>query len=566
MSNILCTLKERGEAPHWLDDAGFRTLQNGYLLFGESPKDAYKRISRAVANRLKKSEIENKVFEYCWNNWIGLSTPIMSNMGTERGMPISCNSFHVGDNLDNILQKAHELGVLSKYGAGVGMYLGDLRGRGSSVRGTGGVSDGIVSWAKIYDSVVQSVSQGATRRGAGAVYLPIDHIDIHEFLSMRRPTGDLSKRCLNLNHGVCISGDFMNRICNGDAQARSLWAEILTSRMETGEPYLFFSDNVNKQTPQLFKDQGLQIVTSNLCSEIFLPTDSDHTFVCCLLSMNLARWDEWKDTDAVQIAVYILDAVLTEYIEKASKINGFQCAVRFAEKSRAIGVGAMGWHSLLQSKMIPFDSFDAMMLNSQIFRKIRSDAELATAKLAEDYGEPEWCKGYGRRNATVIAVAPTVSNSTISGGISPGIEPFAANIFVQKSAKGVFIRKNKELEKLLESKNKNTDEVWNQISKDNGSILGLNFLSEEEKQVFLTAREINQFAIIKQAAQRQQWIDQGQSVNLFFGKNSSAKYIHEVHLEAWKLGLKSLYYCRAEAIIRADLASRQKDECAACEA
>jgi ribonucleoside-diphosphate reductase alpha chain len=477
----------------------------------------------------------------------------------------NCNSNHVADSLTSILKKNVELGVLSKYGAGVGIYLGDLRSRGSVVKGTGGISDGVIAWARIYDATIHSVSQGATRRGAGAVYLPVDHGDIDEFLPMRRPVGDLNKRCLNLNHGVCLPDDFMHRAIDGDKRARHLWKEILQTRMETGEPYLFFTDNVNRQAPECFQKNGLKISTSNICTEIFLPTDQDHTFVCCLLSLNVARWDEWKNSTVVQTATKILDAVLTEYIDKAKHIEGFEAAVRFAEKSRAIGIGVLGWHTLLQSKMVAFDSFEAMMLNAAIFRTIREQSEIATKELAEKYGEPEWCKGFGRRNATLMAVAPTVSNSTISGGMSAGIEPIAANMFVQKSAKGTFIRKNKILERVLEEKGLNTEATWHQISKDGGSVQNLKGMSAEEKEVFMTAKEINQFAIIKQAAQRQKWIDQGQSINLFFGTNSDPKYIHEVHLEAWKQGLKSLYYCRSESVIRADLASRQKDECKACE-
>lgn len=567
ISEQLEKLKQSDEAPAWLDVAGYQTLLSGYLLSEETPRAAYKRVAKAVAYWLGtyNPKLEQKVFDYCWKNWICLATPIMANMGSERGLPISCNTIHVGDSLQSILEKNLELGILSKYGAGVGIYLGDIRPRGSHIKGTGGKSDGVIAWSKIFDATIHSVSQGATRRGAAAVYLPVDHEDIEEFLSMRRPVGDLNNRCLNLNHGVCISDDFMNRVSSGDAKAREIYKNILTARVETGEPYLFFSDNVDRQTPEHFKSRGLKIVTSNICNEIYLPTDELHTFVCCLLSMNLARWEEWKDTDAIEITVQLLDAVLDEYISKASKIKGLESAVRFAEKSRAIGIGALGWHTLLQSRMIPFDSFDAMMLNVQIFSKIRKDAEKSSRELAKVLGEPEWCQNSGLRNSTLMAVAPTVSNSTISGGMSPGIEPVAANTFVQKSSKGTFIRKNRQLEILLESKSQNTEDVWAQIAKDGGSVRGLKCLSAHEKEVFQTAREINQFAIVRQAAQRQKWIDQGQSVNLFFGLNSDPKYIHEVHMEAWKLGLKGLYYCRAESVLRADQASRQKDECKACE-
>lgn len=559
-------LKERGEAPEWLDEAGFKTLLNGYLLEGETPRAAWQRASTAAASRLNKPQLAAEFFDAIWKNWLCLASPIIANMGTDRGLPISCNSIHVDDSLDNILNKNHELGILSKYGAGVGIYLGDLRSRGSLVKGTGGTSDGVLAWSKIYDSTIHSTNQGSTRRGAAAVYLDASHGDIEEFLSMRKPTGDINKRCLNLHHGVCVTDDFMQSLLDGNEHSRKIYKEILTNRIETGEPYLFFSDNVNRQLPECYKANGLTVKTSNICNEIYLYTDKDHTFVCCLSSLNLSRWDEWKDTNLVALTTQFLDAVLTEYIAKAKKIKGFESAVRFAEKSRAIGIGVLGWHTLLQNKGIAFDSFDAMMLNAQIFKQMDEQSKVASQQLALEYGEPEWCKGFGIRNSHRIAIAPTVSNSTISGGVSAGIEPLAANMFVHKTAKGVFIKKNSSLEALLASKGANTDEVWDQISKDAGSVLNVKCLSAEEKEVFKTAREINQFAIIRQAAQRQKWIDQGQSVNLFFGLNSDPKYIHNVHMEAWQKGLKGLYYCRTESILRADLATRSADECAACEA
>jgi ribonucleoside-diphosphate reductase alpha chain len=454
--------------------------------------------------------------------------------------------------------------MLSKNGAGVGIYLGDVRGRGASIAGNG-KSEGVVPWNRVYDSTVVSISQGSTRRGAAATYLPIIHSDIEEFINMRRPTGDVNRRCLNLNHGICITDDWMNSMLEGDQPKRNLWMEILKARVETGEPYLFFTDNVNNQNPECYKKRGLRVSTSNICTEIFLFTDPDHSFVCCLSSLNLVKWDEWKDTDTVQVAVRFLDAVLSEYIEKSKDTPMLQASRRSAIKGRAIGIGVLGWHTLLQRRRVPFDSFDAMMLNAQIFKTMKEKAELETAILAVELGEPEWCQGDGRRNTHLLAVAPTVSNSTISGGHSAGIEPMAANIFSQKSAKGTFIKKNATLEELMEKKGKNTPEVWKSINEQSGSVQHLGFLSDHEKQVFLTAREINQYAIIKQAAQRQKFIDQGQSINLFFGANADPKYIHGVHIEAWKSGIKSLYYFRTEGVIRGDLASRSKEECAACE-
>lgn len=559
-------LKELGEAPQWMGEEGYKTLLGGYLLPNETPKQMYWRVAETAANYYEdKLKWHTKFYNAMWKNWLCPASPILSNMGTDRGLPISCNSIHVGDSIDSIFGKSHELAMLSKNGAGVGIYLGDLRGRGATTKGNG-KSEGVVPWAKVYDTTTVSVSQGSTRRGASAVYLPVEHVDIEEFINIRRPTGDTNRRCLNLNHGICITDQWMQDMVAGDKIKRGLWQEILKARVETGEPYLFFSDNVNKANPACYTANGLKVSTSNICTEIFLHTDPDHSFVCCLSSLNLVKWDEWKDTDTVEVTVRFLDAVLEEYIRKSEFTPGLEASRRSAMKGRAIGIGVLGWHTLLQRNMIPFDSFQAMMLNAQIFSCIKAKAEAETAILATELGEPEWCKGFSRRNTHLLAVAPTVSNSTISGGYSAGIEPVPANIFSKKSAKGTFIVKNPTLEELLESKGQNTQEIWKSINEQSGSVQHLKILSAEEKTVFLTAREINQHAIIKQAAQRQKFIDQGQSVNLFFAANSDPKYIHEVHMAAWEQGLKSLYYLRTEGVLRGDLASRSKEECAACEA
>ncbi len=561
---MLEKLKEKGEAPSFLTEEGFKTLQGGYLLPDETPKDMWKRVSSSAAKKLKKPELEEKFFNLFWNNWLCGATPVLSNMGTERGLPISCNSIHLHDSVDSIFQKQHELAMLSKNGAGVGIYLGDIRGRGAPIFGNG-KSEGVIPWLKCYDSTTVAVSQGSTRRGASAVYLPIDHLDIEEFLNLRRPVGDTNRRCLNLHHAVCISDEFMKKVQKGDEKSRHIWKEVIKTRFETGEPYLFFSDNVNKKVPECYKKHNLKIKTSNICNEIYLFTDQDHTLVCCLSSLNLFKYEEWKNTDTVQLSIWFLDAVMQEYIDKAKGKPGFESAIRFAEKSRALGLGVLGWHSLLQKRKIPFDSMDAMYLNAEIFRSIRSEANKATKALAKEYGEPEWCKDFGVRNSHLLACAPTVSNSIISGSVSAGIEPISANVYSLKTAKGTFLRYNPILKQLLQEKNKDTVDVWKQINIDDGSVQSLSFLNEDEKELFLSAREINQFAIINQAGQRQKWIDQGQSVNLFFGKNSDPKYIHNVHMEAWEIGLKGLYYCRAESVLRGDSTSRQKEECKACE-
>lgn len=562
--NTLEQLKEKGEAPEFLTEEGYKTLLAGYLQPNETPVGMYRRVAKGAANILKRPDLEQKFFDIIFKNYLCLSTPVAANFATNKALPISCYSNHVPDSTIGIANKNTELMLLSKYGGGVGSYFGDLRPKGSVISGTGGISDSIVKWAKIYDSSIAAVSQGNTRRGSAALYLPVDHGDFQDFISMRKPTGDMNTRCLNLHHAITIPDDFMHRAKEGDSHARAKWEQLLELRVATGEPYFLFTDNVNNNNPDCYKDKGFKVFTSNLCNEITLLTDKDHTFVCCLSSLNLAKFDDWKDTDTVELSIYFLDAVMEEFIQKASKIEGFESAVRFAVKSRALGLGTLGYHTALQQKRIAFDSFDAMALNALMFRTIKNKAELATTKMAKEYGEPEWCRGYNRRHTHLLATAPTTSNSLISGGVSQGIEPIAANIYVQNSAKGSFVRKNKNLEVFLEEKNLNTDEVWHQINKDAGSVLNVSGISENDKKIFLTAKEINQHAIVKQASQRQKWIDQGQSVNLFFASNASPKYIHDVHWAAWEGGMKGLYYLRSESVLRSDLASRTKDECEAC--
>ena len=558
-------LQNCGEAPSWMNQEGFKTLCGGYLVDDETPRQMYLRVAKGSAKYYRDSAYwEGKFFDAMWKNWLCPASPVLSNLNTSRGLPISCNSIHVGDSVNSIFSKNLELAMLSKNGAGVGVYLGDVRGRGASIKGNG-KSEGIIPWAKIYDTTTVAVSQGSTRRGASALYLPIEHPDVEEFINIRRPTGDANRRCLNTNHGVCISDDWMRQLIAGDEAKRRLWAELLKARVEMGEPYFMFTDAANRANPACYREKGLSVKTSNICSEIFLHTDEDHSFVCCLSSLNLVRWDEWRETDLVSIAVRFLDGVIEEYIRKSEGLPGLEASRRSAIKGRAIGIGVLGWHTLLQQRMIPFDSFEAMRLNGQVFRTIREAAEVETGVMAEELGEPEWCKGFGRRNTHLMAVAPTVSNSTIAGGHSAGIEPLSANIFSQKSAKGTFIRKNGTLEALLEQVGRNTPEVWKSVNEYAGSVQHLHFLDDQQKQVFQTAREINQHAIVRQAGQRQKYIDQGQSVNLFFASNSSPQYVHDVHLAAWESGLKSLYYLRTEGVIRGDLASRTRDECLACE-
>jgi len=550
------------DIPNWMTAESLSTLSQGYLLQDETPRQMYERVSNSAAKQLGKPELAEVFFNLFWDNKLCGASPILSNMGTDKGLPISCNSIHPGDSISSIFEKNTELAILTKNGAGVGIYIGDLRGRGSNIKGNG-TSEGVVPWSKLYDQTSAVVSQGSTRRGASALYLPVEHVDIEEFLNIRRPTQEENRRCRNTHIAVSISDSFMEA-CKKPGKERELLKKIYKERMETGEPYLFFKDNVNKANPECYKANNLQVTTSNICSEITLYTDPQHSFVCCLSSLNLANWDNITDHD-IRYSIWFLDAVLSEYIEKASKIPGMEAAVRSAIKGRAVGLGVLGWHSLLQGENTAFGSFRAKLLNRAIFKRIREQAEIATQELAKEYGEPEWCKGFGRRNSHLIAIAPTVSNSVISGAVSQGIEPIAANAFAKKTAKGVFISYNKHLKVLLSSIGKDTPEVWTDIATKGGSVQHLDFLSLEQREVYLTAYEMNQLRLVELAADRQQYIDQAQSLNLFFTQDVNAKYFHEVHWTAWERGIKSLYYCKTTTLIKGDIASKEDPLCKACE-
>lgn len=560
-------LQNIGEAPLWMNEPSFKTLSKGYLLDNETPRGMYLRVAKCVAAHLNKPDLEVKFFDYMWKNWLCPATPILSNASTDRGLVISCFGETVPDSVDGIYKSVHEMAMLSKYGGGVGIDLSNIRGRGTLIKnGANGASEGVVPWAKVFDSATIATSQGNVRRGATSLNLRVDHPDIEEFLRIRRPLGDINRQCLNVHQCVQITDDFMKLVAEKDPKARTIYKEILKTRLETGEPYIQFIDNVNKANPQMYKDLGLEVNMTNICSEIMLFSDVDHSFVCCLSSLNLTRWEEWKDTDLVETSIWFLDGVMSEFIDKARGLPGFERAVRFAEKSRALGLGVLGWHTLLQQKQLPFESFASMQLNALIFKKIKEKADIATRELAVEYGEPEWCKGYGVRNTHLLAVAPTASNSIISGGVSAGIEPIMANAFSQRTAKGVFLVKNNTLEELLDAKGKNDIETWKNIVANEGSVQQLDFLSKEEKEIFLTAYEINQSAIIRQASQRQRFIDQGQSLNLFFPADADPQWFHRVHKEAHEGGIKALYYLRSSSVLKADNASRQKDEsCKSCE-
>lgn len=580
MKKTLQELKNENKAPLWMTDEAYQTLSNGYLPKNESPNERAMNICKASANRLGKPELAEKFYEYYEKRWLGFSSPVWANMGTNRGLPISCYGIHVGDSVYSIFDKNTEMAMMTKTGGGVGIYLGDVRGKGSKIKGNG-ESEGIIPWCKVYDSSILAVSQGGTRKGANALYLPIDHPDVLEFLKIRRQVGDTNRQCLNSNHAICIDDSFMSKLDSGDERAKELWKEILITRFETGEPYIFYTGNANKYLSESYKNMDKLfperkddlVVFSNICTEITQYTDVNHSFVCCLSSVNLSLWEEWKDSDFVYYVTWFLDGVMQEFIDRSVEYEGLEHARNSAMKGRALGIGGMGWHTLLQKKNLSFESLQAKLLNTQIWKYINQESLKATIDMGKELGEPEWCKGTGHRNTLRIAIAPTVSNSTIMSSInedlSASIEPIPANAFAQKSAKGTFIRKNKLLEKLLESKNKNDSDTWKSIVANEGSVSHLDFLSDEEKDIFKTAREINQFVIIKQAGDRQKFIDQAQSINLFFSANATPKYMSDVTREAYKEGLKTLYYCRTSSVLKADSGSRgyerKVEECVWCE-
>lgn len=527
----------------WKNTESEQVLNRGYLLKGETVEGAIERVCAAAAKRLYRPELKEAFQEMIERGWMSLSSPIWANMGTERGLPISCFNVHVPDNIEGITHKLGEVIMQTKIGGGTSAYFGDLRARGSAVTDNG-KSSGAVSFMRLFDTAMDTISQGGVRRGAFAAYMDIDHDDIEEFLQIK----DIGHPIQNLFSGVCVPDYWMQEMIDGDMAKREVWAKILQSRQQKGLPYIFFSDNVNRNKPQVYIDKNLRINASNLCSEIMLPSSEDESFICCLSSMNLELYDEWKDTDAVRLAIFFLDAVLQEFIVKTEGNHFLASANRFAKRHRALGLGVLGWHSYLQRNMIPFEGFQAKQLTTKIFQEIQAKSEKATQELALIYGEPELLKGYGRRNTTLLAIAPTTSSSAILGQTSPGIEPFSSNYYKAGLAKGNFMRKNKYLKELLEAKGYDTEETWRTIMLNHGSVQHLDFLTEDEKAVFKTFKEISQLEIIQQASIRQKYVDQSQSLNLNIPSNLPVKEVNKLLIEAWKLGVKTLYYQRSQSV------------------
>ena len=566
--------KKGEDYPSWGDTEVYKkTIAGGYLLGTESPKDAYNRVCTTVAGRLDKPELAETFFEYIWNGWLCLASPVLSNTGTDRGLPISCFGIDVADSIIDIGQKNLEMMLLAKHGGGVGIGINQIRPAGANIKGNG-TSDGVVPFCKIYDSTILATNQGSVRRGAASVNINIEHADFDEWIEIREPKGDVNRQSLNLHQCAVIGDKFMRRLENGDSEARSKWGKLLQKRKATGEPYILFKGNTNKNNPPAYKNNALKVHMTNICSEITLHTDENHSFICCLSSLNLARYDEWKNTNIIYDSIWFLDGVLEEFIQKAKYRKGFDNSVRSAEKGRALGLGVLGWHTYLQEKGLPFEGLLSQYETRKIFSQIKIESERASMALADVYGEPLWCVGTGYRNTHLRAIAPTVSNSKLSGNVSPGIEPWAANVFTEQSAKGTFIRKNPTLESVLEDNEINTNEVWNKILADGGSVQDVKQLDNvligdhdvPVKEVFKTFKEINQLELVGQAAIRQQYIDQSMSLNLAFPSEATPKWINKVHLDAWKKGIKTLYYMRTESVLRGDIAATAMDEdCLSCD-
>ena len=567
--------KKGQDYPEWADaDVYKKTISGGYLYNGETPKQAYERVAKAAARRLRKPELAEKFFEYIWNGWLCLASPVLSNMGTDRGLPISCFGIDVADSIYDIGQKNLEMMLLAKHGGGVGVGINQIRPAGSVITNNG-TSDGTVPFCKIYDSSILATNQGAVRRGAASVNLNIEHADWEDWLEIREPKGDVNRQSLNMHQCTIIGDKFMRKLAAGDKVARRKWGKLLQKRKATGEPYIMFKGNVNKQNPSMYKDNALKVFMTNICSEIVLHTDENHSFVCCLSSLNLAKYNEWKHTNLIYDSIWFLDAVLEEFIQRAKNVRGFENSVRSAEKGRALGLGVLGWHTYLQQKGFPFEGLLAQYETRRIFSQIKIESERASMALAETFNEPLWCVGTGMRNTHLRAIAPTVSNSKLAGNISPGIEPWAANVFTDQSAKGTFIRRNPTLEATLKEYDLNTEKVWDQILRDGGSVQGIKALDKimvgpskdiPIKEVYKTFKEINQLDLVNQAGIRQQYIDQAVSLNLAFPAQADPKFINKVHLEAHKKGIKTLYYMRTESVLRGDIAEQAMQEsCLSCD-
>ena len=560
----------------WINDESITFLRRGYLSENEQPLDRIKVISEQAEKLLNIEGFADKFYDYMSKGWYSLSSPVWANFGKKRGLPVSCFGSNVGDNIESILYTQAEVGEMSKMGGGTSGYFGNIRERGATITDNGH-APGAVHFMNLFQSVVDNISQGSTRRGRFSPYLPVEHPDIMEFLEI----GTEGFPIQDLTHAVTVTDEFMKDMVAGDAEKRAIWAKVIQRRGEIGYPYIMFTDTMNNKAPEVYKDKGMKIYNSNLCSEIALHNSEEESFVCVLSSMNLLHYDEWKDTDAVETMIYFLDAVVTEFINKIDDIRNsgtlegqraffyLEKAYNFAKRQRALGLGVLGWHSLLQSKNLPFDSKETARLNVEVFKLIQDKSYKASKDLAEQFGEPEHLVGYGRRNVTLNAIAPTTSSAFILGQVSQSIEPIWSNAYVKDVAKMKVTIKNPILKKLLATLGKDTKVIWDSIKKYDGSVQHLEFLTDLQKDVFRTFAEVNQSSIINQAAIRQDFIDQAQSLNLMVSPDMPTKDVNKLLIDAWQLGVKTLYYQHsmnsAQAFARKKL-NLNDLECVACQA
>ena len=562
--------QNKKESFAWLTDHSRKFLEAGYLVPGVSPEQRIREIAERAEDILGIEGYANKFYHYMSEGFFSLASPVWSNFGKERGLPISCFGSNVSDDMGNILYTQSEVGMMSKLGGGTSGFFGNIRHRGAPVKNNGKAS-GAVHIMQLFETMVDVVSQGSVRRGRFSPYLPVEHNDIDEFLDI----GTEGNPIQELTHGVTVSDAWMEEMIAGDAKKRAIWAKVIQRRGEIGYPYIFFNDKANKGAPEVYKEKDLKILASNLCTEIMLPSNEKWSFVCVLSSLNVLHYDKWKDTDAVETMVYFLDAVITEFLDKLDVYRDsddredrqtflfMERAYNFAKENRALGLGVLGWHSLLQSKKLAFNSQGSYDLNTEIFKFIKEKSYKASEELAVRFGEPEVMKGYGRRNATLNAIAPTTSSAFILGQVSQGIEPIWSNIYVKDIAKIKTTIKNPFLMELLEEKGKNTTDVWHSIRNQDGSVQHLDFLTDEEKEVFKTYSEIDQMDIVYQAGNRQEYVDQGQSLNIIVHPDMPIKDINKLYITAWKMGLKSLYYQHS---MNAAQKFKQKKDCVSCEA
>lgn len=534
---------------YWLNENSRAFLGRGYLAEGQTAEERIKYIGEYAEKLLGKPGFGEKFTDYMSRGWISLASPVWANFGVDRGLPISCFGSYLPDDMAGIVYTHAEASMMSKYGGGTSGYFGALRARGAAI-GENGASNGPVTFMQLFEKMVDVVSQGKVRRGSFSPYLPLEHPDANEFLDI----GTEGNPIQTMTHAVTVGNEWLQAMKEGDEEKRALWAKVIQRRGEIGYPYILFSDNANDKRPEVYKDKDLKIVASNLCSEIMLPSNEDWSFVCCLSSLNMLHYDDWKDTDLVETMTYFLDAVMEDFIQKLEELRDsgdkedemafyfMQRAYNFAKENRALGLGVLGWHSLLQSKMIAFESEEAVELNRNAFKLIREKADAASKAMAKEYGEPSVLEGYGRRNTTVLAIAPTTSSAFILGQVSQSIEPVWSNCYVKDVAKMKVTIKNPFLKKLLEEKGKDDRETWASIRDNDGSVQHLDFLSDEEKDVFRTFAELDQFKVLDQAADRQEFIDQGQSLNLMVMPSTPPKEINQLYMYAWEKGIKALYY------------------------